>query len=222
MNAETRTLRARQFAAALCGGAALLAAVLAVWLGLGDRDRSVSVLGDRGEPAETAARFFHALCLHEWGDASSYVRGRPALDLGSMPEDALERDLWETYLLSWAWSMGDGGVTGPVSAWQEVNFTCLRPDVFTSGLDDEVKEVLARWVNERPLSEMYTAEGEFREDVVRAALEEAVRGRLARPEQYLATTTVRLELAYESGRWVILPEDTLWNALAGVPEGGAA
>ncbi len=77
-------------------------------------------------------------------------------------------------------------------------------------------------MNERPLSEMYTEDGEFREDVVRAALNEAVRARLARPDQYLTTTAVRLELAYESGRWVILPEETLWNALAGVPEGGGA
>ena len=35
-----------------------------------------------------------------------------------------------------------------------------------------VQAILAGWVNERPLSEVYTDDGQFREDVVRAALDE--------------------------------------------------
>jgi hypothetical protein len=166
------------------------------------------------------ARFFHALCLNEWEEAASYVRGGPDLKLDRLPEDPLEREIWETYLLSWAWSMGEGGMNGSVSAWQTVQFTAMRPDVFTDGIDDDVKTILAGWVNERALSEVYTDDGQFREDVVREALDQAVRARLTRPQDYLASTPVTLELAFENGAWYILPEESLWNALSGIPEGG--
>jgi len=221
MTENPRTMRIRQTAAALCGGAAVLVAVLAVCLGLGPRDRSVTILGGAGDPAETAARFFHALCLHEWEEASSYVRGEPELPLGRMPEDEMERDIWEAYLFSWAWSMGEGGMTDSVTAWQKVKFTSMRPDVFAGGLSGDVEKILARWVNERPLAEIYTEDGQFREDVVREALDEAVKARLARSEEYLAVTEVTLKLSFENGKWYILPEETLWNALSGIPEGGS-
>ena len=221
MTDNPRTIRARHVAAAFCGGAAVLIALLAVWLGLGPRGQDVAVLGKTGDPSETVARFFHALCLHEWEDAASHVRGEPDLDLGRMPENPVERQIWETYLLSWSWSMGEGGMTDSVSAWQEVHFTAMRPDVFTDALNDHVETVLSGWVNERPLAEVYDENGQFREEVVRAALEEAVRDRLARSDEYLAVTTVTLHLIYENGQWLILPEDALWNALSGIPEGGS-
>ncbi len=220
MTENTRTLRIRRTAAVFVCLLAAAAAVLSVSLGLRSPGREVTVLGGAGDPAETAARFFHALCLNEWEEASSYVRGKPDLALDRLPEDPLERDIWEAYLLSWAWSMGEGGVTDSVTAWQTVQFTSMRPDAFTDGIDAEVQAILAGWVNERPLAEVYTDDGQFREDVVRSALEQAARGRLVRPQDYLASTTVTLELSYENGEWVIVPEASLWNALSGIPEGG--
>ena len=220
MTEDTRTLRIRRTAAVFVCLLAAAAAVLSVSLGLRSPGRDVTVLGGTGDPAETVARFFHALCLNEWEEASSYVRGEPDLKLDQLPEDALERDIWEAYLHSWAWSMGEGGVTGSVTAWQTVQFTSMRPDAFTEGVDAEVQAILAGWVNERPLAEMYTEDGEFREEVVRSALEKAVRARLTRPQDYLASTPVTLELSFENGEWVIVPEQSLWNALSGIPEGG--
>ncbi len=220
MTENARTLRIRRTAAVFLCLLTAAAALLAVSLGLKSRGRDVTILGGVGDPAETAARFFHALCLSEWAEASSYVRGGPDLKLDKLPEDPLERDIWEAYLHSWAWSMGEGGRTDSVTAWQTVQFTSMRPDVFTEGIDGDVKEILTGWVNERPLAEIYDQDGQFLENVVRDALEEAVKARLTRPEEYLASTPVTLQLAFENGEWYIVPEETLWNALSGIPEGG--
>ena len=223
MNASARTLRKRQIAAALCAAAALFLAAAAVWLCATREGREIALLSDVGDPAETAARFFHALCLRDWDTASAYVRGAPELDLDRSPEDPVERRIWDAFLQSWAWSVGEGGRDDNITAWQTVEFTCLQPGKITRGIDREVETILRRWVNERPLQEIYSDDGQFREEVVHQALEEALDARLAQSERYLSTENVVLHLIYEDGRWKILPEDELWNALSGVGgEEGAA
>ena len=220
MTDPSRTLRNRQILAALCGAAAILTAALALRLALRSGEAGPAVLTETGDASETAALFFHALCLRDWQRASGYVKGAPELELSDAPEDSAERALWTAFLLSWSWSMGDGGKTDELHAWQEVSFTSLRPDALTDGLRRDIQTVLARKVDEaRTEGEVYTETGDYRSEVVEAALMEALAGRLTDQTPYLVTTKLTLELVYEDGRWQILPSEALWDALSGVPEG---
>ena len=214
-------LRRRRILAALCAAAAALVAALGIRLAVRAVGGDPAILGGTGEPAETAARFFNALCLREWQDASDCVRGGPELELTDLPEDPAERAVWNAFLLSWSWSTGEGGRIGRTRAWQDVAFTRLRPDALTAGLAEDIQEILARKVDEaRTVDEVYEASGDYLPEVVESAEMEALAGRLSDPTPYLVTTTLRLELLYEDGRWLILPSEELWNALSGTPEGG--
>ena len=196
-------LRRRRILAALCAAAAALVAALGIRLAVRAVGGGPAVLGETGEPAETG------------------VRGGPELELTDLPEDPAERAVWNAFLLSWSWSTGEGGRIGRTRAWQDVAFTRLRPDALTAGLAEDIQEILARKVDEaRTVDEVYEASGDYLPEVVESAEMEALAGRLSDPTPYLVTTTLRLELLYEDGRWLILPSEELWNALSGTPEGG--
>jgi len=223
MSLSPLVARRRRRAAALCAALALLCAAAAVRLAFRSPEKGPAVLTDTGDPAETVALFFNALCLHDWQRASGYVRGEPELELSAAPESEAEQALWYAFLLSWSWEVDRGGKTDPLHAWETVRFTALRPDAVTRGLDGDVQAILARWVDEaRTENEIYDETGGYRQSVVDKAVLEALAVRLAAPEDYRITTVLTLQLLYENGGWVILPEESLWNALSGVPEGGAA
>lgn len=214
-------LRRRRALAALCALGAVLVAALGIRLATRAVGRGPAVLGETGDPAHTAARFFNALCLREWQEASGYVRGRPELELTDPSEDPAERAVWNAFLLSWSWSMGEGGRTDRIHAWQDVTFTRLRPDTLTAGLAEDIQQILFRMVDEaRTVDEVYDASGDYLPEVVERAEMEALAGRLSDPTPYQVTSVLRLELLYENGQWLILPSEGLWNALSGAPEGG--
>lgn len=201
--------------------AAALTALCAYAMALHPEARTTRVLGQKGEPAETAGLFFNALCLREWEEASRYVLGEPELDLSVYPEDELEREIWVAYQQSWSWSLGEGARTGADSAWQRVSFSSLRPALLSEGLTEEVQAILALRVDETDdLSAVYAADGQFRAEVVEAALRQAVEERLNTPERYVSAAELTLHLLYRDGRWQILPEEELWELLSGA-EGGA-
>lgn len=207
--------KTRLLAAGLCA-AALLTAALAYGLALHADGRQTLVLGERGEPEETASLFFNALCLREWDTASSYVLGTPELALDREPAGELEREVWLAFQDSWSWSLGEGARTDSVSAWQEVTFTALRPELLTRGVTEEVQTVLAAWVDETDdLGSIYDDQGRFLPEVAQAALRRVLETRLAQPERFTAARPVTLHLTYQEGRWQILPEEALWEALSG-------
>lgn len=214
-------LKTRLLAVTLCA-AAFLTAAAGFGLALRADRHSTRVIGQKGTPEETAARFFNALCLREWDEASGYVLGAPDLALNVEPQDALARQVWLAYQRSWSWSMGEGGQTDSVSAWQTVRFSALRPEKLAEGLSKDVQSVLARIVDETDnLDAVYAEDGEFRAEVVERALREAVERRLTAPQRYTADTEVTLHLTCRYGRWLIVPEEALWEALSG-GEGGTA
>lgn len=211
--------KTRLWAVILCA-AAFLAAAGAFALALEPGERPVRVLGQRGEPEDTAARFFNALCLREWDAASWYVWGAPELALDREPEGDLERLVWRAYQQSWSWSLESGGKIDSVSAWQRVRFTSLRPELLSEGLTGEVQALLALRVDAaEDLSQVYDPEGQFLPSVVEEALTRALEARLTEPWRYTDDTVLTLRLSYRDDRWQILPSEELWEALSG-GEGG--
>ena len=207
--------KTRVLAVILCA-AALMAAAGAYALALRAVDRPTVRLGLEGEPEDTTALFFNAVCLREWDAAARYVLGEPDLSLGASPRDELARTVWLAYQQSWSWSMGEGGMIDSLNAWQTVSFSALRPELLFDGMSEEVQEILARRVEETDdLDTVYDDQGQFLPAVIQSALQEATRARLAEPERYTAPAEVTLHLSFRDDRWQILPEEALWELLSG-------
>ncbi len=225
MNEALKNRTAGKILAVMLAAAVLFTAAAAVRLALSAPERETRLLGDAGEPGETAELFFHTLCLRDWERASGYVLGAPDLDLDRVLEDPVEQTVWEAYLNSWGWSSGAGKRTGELSAEQRILLRRIDTEKAVAGLWEDVQAVLERRVDEaRVLSEVYTEDGDYLPEVVESALAETLERRLADPSAYMETTAITLQLAWEDGRWQIVPTEELWNALAGLPvsEGGAA
>ena len=200
--------------------AAFLTAAGALVLALTPAFHATRVLGLRGDPADAAAGFFNAVCLREWKTAAWYVRGEPDLGLDRVPEDPLEAEIWSAYLRSWSWSMGEGERVDELHAAQTVYFTCLSQKRLLEGANAEIRELLAVRVDQaEDLGEIYTQEGDFREDVVRQALSQTVERRLEHPENYLVSVPVTVRLTFRDSRWQVEPEESLWQVLSGRGEG---
>lgn len=216
METDLQTTKKSYSASAVWIAVAFLTAVAALVLLLSPAGHTTRVIGMRGSPTDTAASFFNALCLREWKTAAWYVRGEPDLGLDREPENELEGEIWNAFLRSWSWSLGEGERTDELHASQTINFSYLSQKRLLEGVNGEIRDLLAIRVDEADdLKDVYTDDGGFRTDVVYQALSQTVEQRLKKPENYMVTVPVTVQLAYRDSRWQVVPEESLWLALSG-------
>ena len=220
MTSESRTEKKNYIASAVWITLAFLTAAAALVFALAPIGHETRVLGLRGNPGDAASGFFNALCLREWRTAAWYVRGEPELGLDRTPEDELEAEIWNAFLRSWSWQAGEGERIDKLHAAQTVYFTCLSQKKLMEGVNDEIRDLLAIRVDQtEDLREVYTEEGDFRDDVVHQALSQTVEQRLEKPEKYMVSVPVTVHLTYQDNRWQVEPEESLWQVLSGRGEG---
>ncbi len=220
MTSDSQTTGKKYAAATFWIVLAFLTAAAALVFALTPSGHETRVLGLRGDPTDTASGFFNALCLRQWRTAAWYVRGEPELGLDRVPEDELEAEIWNAFLRSWSWSLEAGERTDTLHAAQTVRFTFLSQKRLMEGVNKEIQDLLAIRVDQtEDLREIYTAEGDFRDDVVRQALSQTVEQRLEKPEKYIVSVPVTVHLTYQDNRWQVEPEESLWQVLSGRGEG---
>ena len=93
--------------------------------------------------------------------------------------------------------------------------TFLVFDSVTAGLRERTQVLLQKYLDEADdVSEIYDAENNFREDVVMAALLEAMGDAIGEDAEY-TTVRIAVELQYIDGQWWVIPNGELLTAISG-------
>ena len=203
-----KKLRAR-----LWYGAALVFTLLASALMMFSGDHAL-LLFARGTAEETADSFFAYLEKGEYADASALCTWALPAESGS--EEADTAAVYEALRESRHWQRSGEASRRGNRAEVRGTLTVLDPVALCEGMNADVNALLSDMVAEAALgSDIYNADGTYREEVVMEAWQRALKGRLEKAEDYRAAFPLTLTLIYERGGWRIRPDEALLQALSG-------
>jgi len=202
----------------LANGFAILAVFLAALaLGIVVRFRNMPaiVLSISGDAAVTADILMEAVCAGDYETAEEYLYGEPELGLGRPASDEVAAMIWDAFVESQSCSFPgecvamDGGIS------RKVIFRSLELASVTENLQQRIQTLLADRVAQAvDISQIYDENHEYRETVVGEVVREAVASALREDARY-TERELTLMLTYSEGKWWVVPDSALLNAISG-------
>lgn len=167
------------------------------------------------EAVDAVEELMNAIVSCDYEKASSLIYGNPALGIDRAPEDAVGVLLWDAFTKSQSYEMKDGCHATDSGLTQQVVFTYLDMNSITANLADRSETLLMDRIEAAEnIDEIYDSNNEYREDVVLDVLEEAVTQALKEDAQNVSTE-LTLNLIYRDGRWWVLADNALLDAISG-------
>ena len=213
---KNRLIVIRDALASLLLAAALVTAAAAVLLCLRARALPLYIPAGVDEPAAVIDRFFSALRREDFEAAYACLSDGASLGLESVPEDGAGARLWLAQRGAWDYEIADGYGLSGTGLTRRVTVTA--PDF--SGAGAQLREyVQARLEAEMEAavfgSEVLDESGGYREELVMAALDEAIDALAADPSACLRRLSLTVHLEYANGEWKLVPRASLITALTG-------
>lgn len=160
-----------------------------------------------------AERMLSRLCAGDFLGASACCLGNPKLE--PRHQSPAEARLWEAFGDSLSFSLVGESYPTSEGAAQDVVLTGLDIPSVTEGLRQRVEELLPlRIEGAARMAEVYEEDLSYREEFLLSVLDEAVEAAI-REEGEFARLPLSLRLVHRQGQWLILPEDTLLEAVCG-------
>ena len=168
-------------------------------------------------PSDGAARCAEALmdrlCRGDYAGASACCLGNPALD--PAPRTETEKQLWQAFSDSLEYTLVGSSYATAQGVAQDVTFRSLLLPSVTRNLRQRAETLLARRVAEaKTMAEVYEENLSYREDFLQAVLNDAVKEAIEEDGCSLEQT-LTLQLTCDRGRWQVMPDAALLNAVCG-------
>lgn len=199
-------------------GFGLLAALLAsaaVWLTVTFRGELPFLLSAPEEAGLRVDQTMDALCAGDYAAAENLLYGAPDLGVDVLPEDTVNRMLWEAYRNGLDYKMVGELYATEQGLAQDVKIIHMELPAVTENLGQRAKRLLQQRVEAaQKASEIYDSDHGYRDAVVAEVLEEAVRQALEEDVCY-TYEVVSLQLVCREGQWWVVPEKTLLNTVFG-------
>lgn len=181
-----------------------------------DNQNSLPRLLVGSEDAQKAvADVMDAACSGDFALAESLLYGQVHLGTDRENQSRLGQFLWQAHLDRLSYRLLGQCYTTASGLAQEIEVTYLDRSSVTATLGSRAKELLRQAIDSAQTpQEIYDAQGGYREDVVMPLVYRAAREALEEDGRTV-TVTVTVNLVYDQGRWQVLAEDGLINALSG-------
>ena len=171
------------------------------------------LVGETDNVQQQAASFMDSVCEADFEQASDMILGKPALGVDRDANSDVGNLIWDAYWDSTQYQLIGECYATENGVAQNISFTYLDVTQITGKLRERSLSLLEeRVASAKDTSEIYDENNEYREDVVLAVLYEAATQIL---EENTECVTVELvvNLRYENGRWWIVPDDELIDAI---------
>ncbi len=193
------------------GGLLLAALVLACCVLGGTMEPKMLFASDGA--ARCAEALMDRLCRGDYAGASACCLGNPALD--PAPRTEIERQLWQAFTGSLEYSLADSSYATAQGVAQDVTFRSLLLPSVTRNLRQRAEKLLERRVTEaKTMAEVYEEDLSYREDFLRAVLSDAVAEAID-ADGRCTEQRLTLQLTCDRGRWQVMPDAALLNAVCG-------
>lgn len=197
---------------ALLGGmlAAAAVAVSLVSLNAGPR-----LLMAPQAAVETADAMMAAVCEGDYRAAGQLMYGNPDLGADRKASDAVGVLIWDAFVESLDYALVGSCYATDSGVAQDVTVTCLDLNSVTATLGERSQALLEQRVAAaEDVSEIYDENNDYREDFVMDVLYDAAVEALAE-DAALLTREVTLNLTYQQGRWLVVPDQAVLSAISG-------
>ena len=169
-----------------------------------------------GSPTDVLRSFFTALEQKNWDKAYSYLSNYSTLGLENEPEDAISAMFWNVQRDAWRFQIAGGYEMDGQNLTKRATVTSVDLSPLAPIIHERVQEKLEQAVEEARLeSDIYDDTGAYREDLVYAALEQAVAESIRDVSPYTYTRELTMRLSYADGRWLVAADNELLSALTG-------
>lgn len=206
---------ARFFAVILgCVGVVALLGSMAFFLL--SRNAPVRISQMPQEAVNTSERFARCLNVGDLPGAAQLIYGQPDLGVEGMPEDPDAAHIWHVFVSSISFEYTgkcqpvDSGLTRTASV------TTLDIDAVMEGLPERIQSLVNQKIaSAESLTDVYDEGGSFREELTEQILRDALDQAL---DQDTGTITreVSIKLIHRDGKWWIVPDQTLLQAISGL------
>ena len=195
--------------------AGLIVAAGGIYVGFESRDALPVLVAEPEEATQKVVELMDAIVACDYEKASSLIYGNPALGLGREPADRVGVLLWDAFTKSQSYELKGGCTALEAGLAQQVVVSYLDINSVTGNLSDRSQALLMERIEAAEnIDDIYDSNNEYREDVVMAALEEAVKDALKEEAQNV-TTELTLNLIYRDGQWWIVADNALLNVISG-------
>ena len=168
------------------------------------------------EPTARLEQFFGALKRRDWPAASLCLAEGGSLGLESAPTDPVAAALWEAELAVWDFEILPGNTLEGTQLRKTVRVRCLDPAALSERIGALVASALAAAVEDADAEEdIYTAEGDYRPELLERALLAAAVEVAADPADCTIVREVSLRLELGKGQWYLVADRALLGALTG-------
>ena len=208
-------MKVSKIIAALFGVAGVCAAALCVHLAFENRN-AIPVLVEQPESArEQVEIMMEAVSRNDYAAASEVIQGNPVFGADRAPADAVSGLIWDAFVESVSYELvGDLYATDSGVA-QNIKVTTLDMGSVTANLKERSEELLEQRVADaEDPDEVYDENNEYREDFVMQVLYDAAVEAL-KADAKMMEHEVIINMIYENGAWLIVPDSSLLNAISG-------
>lgn len=197
------------------GAAGAVAAAAAVCLSLVFMNEDPVLLTPPNLAKSQAAAMMNAVCNGDYGEASEYILGNPDLGVNREASDAVGVMIWDSFTGSLSYEMVGPCYTTDEGLAQQIELTGLDIESVTADLKNRSQALLAQRVEEaEDTSEIYDEGNDYKEEFVMDVLYDAVTQAIAEDSVY-QTVTLTLNLTYQNGRWWVVADNELLDAISG-------
>lgn len=162
-----------------------------------------------------AQNLLDAVSEGDYTTASQYLYGQPQLGVDREPAEQTGQMLWDAFVDSFTYELTGGCYATPNGVALNVAITSLDISSVGNTLADRMEALLtARMEEQGEISEIYDENGDFQDALIQKILKQAFKEALEKDAQ-ITTQEVAVNLTYQDGRWWIVPDQALLQAISG-------
>lgn len=181
-----------------------------------NRNAPVKVLELPREAVSCCDAFATALNEGDLEAAAEVMYGQPDLGTVGMPADPETAAVWNAFLDSIVFEYTGSCQAADTGLFRTASVTTLEVASVTEKLPERVQSLMNQKIEAAgDLSEIYDAGNNFREELVTEVLQSALQQALSQDVRTV-TREVTLKLVNRDGRWWVVPDQALLQALSGV------
>lgn len=194
--------------AVLLTGAALALSIVGMSAG-------VLISRAEGDPEETSLSFLDALSAGNYEKAGVQLAGYTSLGLETPPEGQAAALMHQALRESYSYELRSDCVADKLEAKQLVALTYLDLNAVQAAAAERTVEELKALVRDRPSSQVYDEDKNYLPEITQEAYKNAVSAVLRKAEDYYVTAELELSLSYGDGKWSLVPDEALLDAVSG-------
>ncbi len=173
------------------------------------------------EPGVCADRFLNFVCQGKEAEAVAIQSSEETLFVSPQNPGEVEEIMISALRNSYSYSLNNPEPATETHAQVSATVNYLELSKIVPDINTYVNSKLADIVENSRKSEVYDENDNYRQDVLDAVYEEAVKKILTEPEKYYSSSDIVLDMDYSDGTWKVAPNQALKLALAGGSASGA-